>query len=105
MTRQNSAIKEVRANRDKSNLITKGVYLYPKPCYTFNMKKQKGFGLIFLIISIAILAFTISVYFSIEAVDEKTGESKTIFEQQTDAIQQAKDLKEILEEKSKIEIE
>ncbi len=69
------------------------------------MKKQKGFSLIFLVASIAILIFVISIYFSTEAVNEETGESKTIFEQQTDAIQQAEDLKEILEEKSKIEIE
>lgn len=66
------------------------------------MKKQKGFMLIVLILAVAIIVVVFSkTYFSSKIVNEETGETKTLFEQQTDAVQQAEDIKKILEEKSK----
>ena len=73
-----------------------------KPCYTFGMDKQKGFGLIFLVVSIALIAFVIYIYFS-SGTYKSADNDKSVFEQQTEAIQQAENIKEILEEKSKIE--
>jgi len=68
------------------------------------MKKQKGFMLIVLLLSVAIIAIFFSkVYFSPKVVNEETGETKTLFEQETDAVQQARDIKKTLEERSKIE--
>ena len=67
------------------------------------MKKQKGFTLIILILTVTILVILFSkTYFSPKMVNEETGEAKTLFEQQTDAVQQAKDVKEKLEERSKL---
>ena len=67
------------------------------------MKKQKGFTLIVLILAVAIIVIVFSkTYFSPKVVNEETGETKTLFEQQTDAVQQAKDVKEKLEERSKL---
>ncbi len=72
--------------------------------YNLYMKKQNGFTLIILILAVAIIVIVFSkIYFSPKVVNEETEESKTLFEQQTDAIQQAEDIKEILEKKSKIE--
>jgi len=70
------------------------------------MKKQKGFMLIVLLISVAIMAILFSkIYFTPNVINEKTGESETLFKQGTDAVQEAKDIKKTLEEKSRIETE
>ena len=68
------------------------------------MKKQSGFTLIVLILAATIIVIVFSrTYLLPKVVNEETGESKTLFEQQTDAIQQAKDIKKVLEERNKVE--
>lgn len=63
------------------------------------MKKQKGFSLIILLVALAIIVFLGTQTF--RTTGKMTGDDKSGFEQQIETIQQAEDIKEILEEKSK----
>jgi len=64
-----------------------------------SVKKQNGFGLVMLLIAITIVSFIVVGGYYKKKTDDGT-EKESLLEKQLDAVEQAKDIKNILESRN-----